>query len=500
MAIEGHGEVESSVNCDIVCRVKAGQRGAIHATTLRWLIEDGSAVKRGAVVAELDSSGLEEALKVEQIALIQAEAAWIQAEENVKVVQSQNHGDIEAAATVVRLAVLDLNRYLHGDYLQARRDIEGRMTLSQADMEMARDRVAWCERMVKKGYLNASQAQGEHSRMDSIEIALAKVQEELRILDNFTKPKTQTELESKLGEARRALDRIRRQARAKLIQAKIDCRSKKSVFENQKRRVEDIVEQIHNCIITAPQDGIVVHYTSDQSRMGNGQPIVAQGEPVREGQKLMQIPDLAKMQIETKVNEAALAHVQGEEWATTGFSECIQAALTVGPGPLSRLTGVVAFESMHDHFRDQDRRLVFGGDQVEIRIHAFPDLVLHGHVKHVSSVPSQWDWMLADVKAYPAQLAVDEPVEGLKPGMTADVTIFGELPLRHVLTAPIEALLGAIRTGEHCSCFVMTPRGPEERDLIAGMSNESMVEIKSGLSDGDEVILNPESVHRETQE
>src|SRR5262249_15573121 len=143
------------------------------------------------------------------------------------------------------------------------------------------------------------------------------------------------------------------------------------------------------------------------------------------------------------------------------------------PNLLSRLTGEFAFEALHDHFRDLDRRLVFGGDKAEIRVHAFPDLVLRGHVKHVSSIPSQWDWMLADIKAYPAQIALDEPVEGLKPGMTADVTIFGELPLEHVLTVPVEALNGTIRVGKECKCFVLTPEGIQERDVVVGMTNET---------------------------
>jgi multidrug efflux pump subunit AcrA (membrane-fusion protein) len=496
MNVEGHGTVESAVNCDIVCRAKSGQRGAVHATTLKWLIDDGSTVKRGDVVALLDSSGLEEALKVEQVTLLQAEAAWVQAEENLKIVKSQNQGDIEAAKTAVRLAELDLVRYLKGEYVQARRDIEGRMALADSDLELSRERVTWSERMVKKGYLTALQALGERSRLESSGLARDKVREELRVLEQFTKPKTQTEMESKFAEARRACERVKSQAHAKYIQARIDCRSKKSVYENEKARFDDISEQIHNCTITAPQDGIVVHYnSSDQSRMSTG-PIVAQGEPVREGQKLMQIPDLGKMQIEIKVHESALAHVQGEEWAATGFCEAMQAALLTGPELLTRLTGDAVFDSLRDHFRLEDRRLTFGGDPAEIRVHAFPDLVLRGHVKHVSSVPSQWDWMLADIKTYPTQIALDQPVEGLKPGMTADITILAERPLENVLTAPVESLSGAVRTGEHCTCYVLAPDGPEARDVVVGMTNESLVEIKSGLADGEDIILNPDALKR----
>ena len=51
---------------------------------------------------------------------------------------------------------------------------------------------------------------------------------------------------------------------------------------------------------------MVVYYVPEQARFGGGsqQSIVAQGEPVREGQKLMQIPDLKHMLVNTKVHEA----------------------------------------------------------------------------------------------------------------------------------------------------------------------------------------------------
>ena len=39
--------------------------------------------------------------------------------------------------------------------------------------------------------------------------------------------------------------------------------------------------------------------------------------------------------------------------------------------------------------------------------------------------------------------------------------------------------------------FVSTPEGPREREITIGLSNETAVEVKDGLSDGDEVVLNP---------
>src|SRR5262249_16794561 len=175
-------------------------------------------------------------------------------------------------------------------------------------------------------------------------------------------------------------------------------------------------EQIRACTLTAPHDGIVVYHVSDQSRSGSGaqQGIVAQGEPVREGQVLMHIPDLNHMEVETQVHEAVLAHVRGEEEESTGFSTCLQAGLLAAPNLLSRIGGQLGFEEVHEHFRARDRRCLYRGDPAVIEVHAFPSRTFHGHVKRISSIFSQWDWRLIDLKLYPTFVSIDEPTEGLK--------------------------------------------------------------------------------------
>src|SRR4029077_4774144 len=63
--------------------------------------------------------------------------------------------------------------------------------------------------------------------------------------------------------------------------------------------------------------------------------------------------------------------------------------------------------------------------------------------------------------------------------------------LEHVLTVPVEAIVGAAEMGAHRTCFVLTPDGPVERDIVVGVSNETVAEIKEGLQEGDDVVLNP---------
>src|SRR5262249_8893626 len=142
------------------------------------------------------------------------------------IIVSQNRGDIQSAEVAIQLAEIDVQKYVQGDYEQLRKDIQGRLSLAESDLEMCRDRTAFSKLMVKKGFLGANQARAEAMRLDSARLALDQVQEELRVLQQYTYTRNVTDLESKLKEARLNLERIKKQAKAKEIQAEIDRLSK----------------------------------------------------------------------------------------------------------------------------------------------------------------------------------------------------------------------------------------------------------------------------------
>lgn len=304
------------------------------------------------------------------------------------------------------------------------------------------------------GYITKTLAQADESRMQAAQITLAKLETEKKILTEFTKGRTVQDLKAKLAEAKRAVDRVKSQSKAKLAQADADRLAKESVYKQEQTRQQEVEDQIARCIVQAPQDGLVVYYVSDQARGGGGaqQGIVAQGEPVREGQKLMQIPDLTQMLVNVRVHEAMVSSLRNQQ--STGNDSGLQPA--------------------------------------EIRIDAVPKKVFKGRVKAVDSVAGQQDWFSADVKLYKTVVSIDEKVEGLKPGMSAEVTIFAEESAEEVLVVPVQTIVGTISLGAKPQVFVVGAGGqPELRIVELGMSNQRLVEVKSGLVEGDKVVLNP---------
>ena len=72
--------------------------------------------------------------------------------------------------------------------------------------------------------------------------------------------------------------------------------------------------------------------------------MIAQGESVKEGQKLMSIPNLNRMVVNARVHEAMVSRVKADVMVDTGFSEAVNTALFLTPNPLVDVTTYVGFE------------------------------------------------------------------------------------------------------------------------------------------------------------
>ena len=58
------------------------------------------------------------------------------------------------------------------------------------------------------------------------------------------------------------------------------------------------------------------------------------------------------------------------------------------------------------------------------------------------------------MKLYKTVVSIDEPVEGLKPGMSAEVTIYADESPTDVMVVPVQAIVGTISLGARPRCFV----------------------------------------------
>ena len=74
--------------------------------------------------------------------------------------------------------------------------------------------------------------------------------------------------------------------------------------------------------------------------------------------------------------------------------------------------------------------------------------------------------------------------------MTAKVEVIID-QLKKVLSVPIQTVVN--HEGKNV-CLVVTKKGTKQREVETGLRNDNFVEIKSGLAEGEKVLLNPPSL------
>lgn len=530
------GTLESADNRDIVCKVRAGSKG--FSSTINWVIDDGSRVKPGQLLMILDDSALKDQEEDQQIKVQTSQANKVKADKDYEIAVKQNQKDIATAESVLTNAINDLNNYTGVNYDPARAalaaigggpvslseagtfrqkldDLTGSVRLAESDVEQYRERAAWADRMVKLSYMSAAQAQSEKSKLDSAVEKFRSLQAQRTQLINSERDQTLTKLVLARDIAQITLDQVNLSAEANLAKAMAEKQRATSEYVQQDEKLHDIGQQRAECRITAPDniepDSMVVYFKNESNRFSSSTTgMIEQGAQVKEGQKMLRIPNLHRMQVNTKVHEAMVARIRGDVRVPTHVVESVQTATMLNTDPFFRVVG--QRQDYADRVRDKLRGLnvkeyktTVEGQKASIRVDALSGRMFEGHVRTVAAVASQADSWISDVKLYQTLVMIDVEVlpdgtrkplkdfktEELKPDMTAEVTITVDTAKEPVLNVPVQAIIGGTEMGAKREVFVKTPTGYDRRSVTLGIYNEKVVEIREGLTEGDEIVLNP---------
>lgn len=150
--------------------------------------------------------------------------------------------------------------------------------------------------------------------------------------------------------------------------------------------------------------------------------------------------------------------------------------------PVVRLRPLASFQIEADIYEGDIGQIEVGQD-VQIKLIAFPDIILSGQVSFVDS-SSQ---LINNVVYYPIKVDLDDSDHNIQAGLTADIKVLLE-SRENVLTVPESSL--RTEEGKTFVRVLSDQKEVEEREVEAGMRGEGFrVEIISGLSAGEKVIV-----------
>jgi multidrug resistance efflux pump len=241
--------------------------------TILSIVPEGTRVKAGDVVCELDSSVFRDALPVQRIRCVQAKA-WL-----------------EQARCILEANQIALREYQEGVLPQDLELVRDYVQICELETSQVRRNLAWSRALAARGFRTAAQARADSAALDEAEIALGEAKGMLVQLLKHT------------GK------RIITAHAAKIAAIRADLLALESAFRLESSRLKRIETMIAHCTIRAPRDGTVA-YAHRVNRWGTVELQIREGLPVYQSQPIFRLLDARRMQVRARINESQVARVK----------------------------------------------------------------------------------------------------------------------------------------------------------------------------------------------
>jgi HlyD family secretion protein len=411
-------------------------------TQIVFVAPNGSDVKKGDLLVELDSAPLRDRLSTQYVVTERARADQIKANaayENQKTRNETNLANAELKVELCKLTREQLDAPGRGALQLARQQVDMQIQEALAARQIQETTTDAARQLYALGYESKGSVAKERLKMLSAEQAVAIQLSGRKDVEQYQYTKMALQFDGALATAGRNLIQVKRNNEVLLAQSKARKDAADQVLKKQEQRLKDYLTQLEKCKIHAPRDGIVA-YASERGFMSSYNPIY-EGALVRERQKILTLPVLDRMQVLTAVHESVRNEIEVDMPAT-------------------------------------------------VRVDGIRGRAYQGKVASVAVMPNVGSALDSDTKVYDTVVTIDEKVTQLKPGMTAVVEIHAGR-VKNALCAPVQAVVEI--DGDHW-CYAEAQGGLDRRRVALGRTNEKFVEIRQGVKPGDRLVLNPSSL------
>lgn len=376
-----------------------------------------------------------------QISPSAAQAAVDAKESNSKAGEPD---ETDASPGFTNLLKVDFSPYANieklgdGEAKQKLRKFEDDLQVSQKELGQAQTTLDGTRRLFEKGFVTKTDRERDEIAFENSRLKVQTAESARDLFLKYDFVRSAEESLSKYAEAVRELDKARRVAISKLAQARAKLKSAQGQYQVQLRQRSDLNDQADKCILRAKKAGLVVYGSAnDDMFFYGGEERIREGATVRERQAIITIPDLKRMAVKVKIHESYIKKIKK-------------------------------------------------GQRTRITVDAFPDKPLTGEVTKVGVLPdSQNRWMSPDLKVYVTTITIDGTQDWVKPGMSAKVEILVN-KLEDCIYVPVQAVSP---DGPQQVCYLANGLKPERRAVEIGEFNDDFIEVKSGIKEGDRVML-----------
>ena len=420
------GELESQSTIKGNCEIDS------HENKIIFLAPEGTIVKKDEIVCKFDTSEITKDITDRKSRVNESETEVEAAEQELQVQIDENATAIRTAKQTLEFAKLDLKKYVEGDYLVNKSEIEGQISEAETAFDKARRDMENTRALVKRGFREFEQLREAQQVVKSTELRLKNANQKLDSLERFEHVKSLAEFTSKRDEAEHQMAIAKTTAAAKLSKAKDKLANEQRGLKIQQSRLEALEKNLAKHEMKAPQTGTLAYAHSYRE---DGK--VREGTVLYQNQTVFILPDMDRMQVKVGIHETLVSKVKP-------------------------------------------------GQKAVVKVDAFPSTDLYGEVESVSPLSASTRWepsnnyhVVVTIESFPKDFK-------LKPGMTAEVEIVvGQYD--DVVAVPVQAVT---THSNQEYVFVKNSNGSfTAKEIKTGESNISFVAIEEGLAADDVVAL-----------
>jgi len=414
------------------------------STAITYIVDEGVKINKGDLLIELDSSSLSDRVVDQEIQVQKAEASRVEASENYEVIKNQAQSDIESAQLSYEFAQLDLKKYIEGEYPNALQEAESNITLAEEELAQAKDTLEWSSKLYKEGYLSQSELEKDELSYSRKLLAVQLKKNAKDLLVNYTYKRQLSKLESDVIQAKAALERTTRKAKANVAQAEAKKAAMQAEYERQLAKLVKYNNQLEKTRIYAPADGTVIYATSaeqSQRRRGGRTEPLKVGNTVQERQELIHLPTTSGFVVNMSISEGNLTKVK---------------------------VGLPAL----------------------VTVDTVPNVIYTGKVTYISNVVNAQDaYSNPDLKLYDAVITLENGgnMDLLRSGSSCTAEIIVEQH-ESAVYVPMQAVMIVDRKQ---TVYVIEGSRLKPRVVETGLDNDIVIRITSGLKAGEIISLSP---------
>lgn len=399
------------------------------------IVPEGSRVKKGELLVELDPSDTLEKLQKIQLELETNKSSVITAKNDLLIEKSTIESDQREAKNQIEFASMDLRKFEELDKNQQIREASSKITSDEESLRLTEEKYNWSEKLAAKGFETKSQVEKDKLELNNKQTTLESAKSRLTMLKKFDLPKMQVELTAKVTEANNKYQRILKQGESKLSRAQGKLAAAERTLQLTETKLADTEEQLRNTKLYAPTDGIVIY--PSKSSYNYQQSSIEVGSEIKKKREIISIPNLDKMKVVVKIPEFQISKLKL-------------------------------------------------GQQAYVTIDSVSDQRYKAEVSQVSPIPEKTRSWLGGEKKYKTELIITDQLPDVKPSISAKAEIVIN-DLTDVLYVPLHA----IRTidGKYY-CYIKNGEQHDKKEITLGLSNNSFAEITSGIAINDQILLN----------